>query len=114
MEDERKHPPVRLKKISLVGKEVEKATFIVEGLEEEFKADLISLLKECQYVFAWSSEYMPSLSTRLVTHRLAIDPTFKLVKQVARNFINTIDLQINKGIEKLLDAGFIKPYLHPI
>lgn len=49
-----------------------------------------------------------------MTHKLAIDPTVKLVKQATRNFINGIQLQIKKEIEKLLEAGFIKPCHHPI
>ena len=53
---------------------------------------------------------MPGLST----HRLTIDPTFKPVKQTARYFSNVIQLQIKKEIEKILDAGFIKPCMHTV
>ena len=54
LEDKRKNPPRKLKKINLAENGVEKATFIVEGLEEEFELSLVSLLKEYQDVFELS------------------------------------------------------------
>ena len=57
---------------------------------------------------------MPGLNTSLITHKLAINPTFKPVKQTTRNFSNTIQLQIKKEIEKLIEDGFIKPCMHAI
>ena len=54
LEDERKNPPIKLKKINLADVEKEKATFIAEGLTKDFGRDLISLLKKYQDVFAWS------------------------------------------------------------
>ena len=86
LEDQKKDPLTRLKKGNLAGNELEKVTFIVEGLEKEFESALISFLKECQDVFAWSYEDMPELRTKLITHRLAIDLTYKPVKQVGKEF----------------------------
>ena len=88
LEDEMKSPPMKLKKVNLIGDE--RVTFIAEGLTENFERDLISLLKEYQDVFAWSYKDMPGLNTSLITHKLAINPTFKPIKQVARNFSNAI------------------------
>ena len=79
LEDERKSPPIRLKKVNLLGDE--RATFIAEGLTENFERNLISLLKEYQDVFAWSYKDMPGLNTSLITHKLAINPTFKPIRQ---------------------------------
>ena len=76
LEDERKDPPMILKRVNLVGEEVEKSTFIAKGLEEGFETALISLLKENQDVFAWLYKDMPGLDAKLITHRLAIDPVF--------------------------------------
>ena len=67
------------------------------------------MLKEYEDVFAWSYQDMSGLNTSLITHKLAIDPTIRLVKQAARNFSNEIQIQIKKVIEKLSEAGFIKP-----
>ena len=114
LEDERKNPPKKLKKINLGEDKEERVTLITEGLAKDFEKDLISLLKEYQDTFAWSYKDMPGLSTRLITHKLAIDLTFKLIKQVARNFSSIIQLQIKKEIEKLLDARFIKPCMHSV
>ena len=52
LEDERKDPPMILKKFNLAGEEVEKSIFIAKELEEGFETALISLLKENQDVFA--------------------------------------------------------------
>ena len=57
---------------------------------------------------------MLGLSTSLITHKLVIDPTIRPVKHAARNFSNEIQIQNKKEIEKLLEAGFIKPCQHPV
>ena len=72
------------------------------------------MLKEYQDIVSWSYRDMPGLSTSLITHKLAIDPTVRPVKLAARNFSNEIQLQIKKEIEKLLEAGFIRSCQHPV
>ena len=54
LEDERKDPPGKLKKVNLVVNGEEKSIFIAENLEENFELSLVALLKEYQDVFAWS------------------------------------------------------------
>ena len=80
LEDERKDPPGKLKKVNLVINGDEKSLFIVEILEEDFELSLAALLKEYQDIFAWSYQDMPGLNTSLITHKIAIDPTIRLVK----------------------------------
>ena len=54
LEDERKNPPSKLKKVNLVVNGEDKAIFIAKKLEEDFELALITLLKEYQDVFTWS------------------------------------------------------------
>lgn len=114
LEDERKNPQRGLKKINLSKNGDKHLTFISVELEPEFKTTLLDLMKEYQDVFAWSYEEMPGLSDKLITHKLAVDPSFKPVKQTAKYFSNDIQLHIKKEIEKLLEACFIKPCIHAI
>ena len=90
LEDERKDPPSKLKKINLAVNRKEMVILIAKNLEKDFELSLVALLKEYQDIFVWSYRDMPGLSTSLITHKLAIDPTIRPVKQVARNFSNEI------------------------
>ena len=54
LEDERKDPPGKLKKVNSTVNGEEKSIFIAENLEENFELSLVALLKEYQDVFAWS------------------------------------------------------------
>ena len=80
LENERKDPPSKLKKINLAINGEEKVILIAENLERDFELSLAALLKEYQDIFAWSYQDMPWLSTSLITHKLAIDPTIRPVK----------------------------------
>ena len=51
------------------------------GLDPEVKKDLVKLLREYSDIFSWSHEEMPGIPLGLATHRLAVDATFKPIKQ---------------------------------
>ena len=74
---------------------------------------MIQLLKKYRDIFAWIYEEMPGLDPILVTHKLAIEPMAKPVKQPPRNFRTEVQLQIKAEIEILIVAGFIRPCMHP-
>lgn len=65
-------------------------------LEPNFEANLVQLLKDYRNVFAWSYQDMLGLSSKLMFHKLTVNPNFKPVKQVARNFRKDILLQIKR------------------
>ncbi|KAK9677257.1 hypothetical protein RND81_11G131200 [Saponaria officinalis] len=46
------------------------------GLDPTFRQDLISLLRENKYVFAYSAAEMPGIHPDVITHRLNVNPTF--------------------------------------
>lgn len=56
---------------------------------------------------------MPGIDPSVITHRLNIDPTAKLVKQKKRTFAPERNEAITEEVEKLLDVGFIKELQYP-
>ena len=52
---------------------------ISASLTEKEKSELILLLKEFKYVFAWDYSEMPGLDPGLVAHTLNVDPKAKPV-----------------------------------
>ena len=52
---------------------------------------------------------MPELYPKLVVHTLNVNPKAKPMAQLARVFHTEIEDQVVKEVQKLLDAGFIKP-----
>jgi hypothetical protein len=56
---------------------------------------------------------MSEIPRDVIEHKLGIDPAFKLIKQKERRYTperrETIRLEVNK----LLEAGFIKPVDYP-
>ena len=71
------------------------------------------LLKEFKDVFAWYYSEMPELYPKLVVYTLNVNPKAKPMAQLARVFHTEIEDQVVKEVQKLLDAGFIKPIQHP-
>jgi hypothetical protein len=74
---------------------------------------LITFLWENLDVFVWQISDMPGISREVIEHKLGIDPTFKPIKQKERRYTperrETIRLEVNK----LLEAGFIRPVDYP-
>ena len=57
----------------------EKFTRTKTSMEEKTKQDLIQFLKKSTDVFAWSHEDMPRIDPRVITHRLNVSSSYKLV-----------------------------------
>jgi hypothetical protein len=75
---------------------------------------LITFLHENLDVFAWKISDMPEIPREVIEHKLGIDPALKPIKQKERIYTpdrrETIRLEVNK----LLEAGFIRPIDYPI
>ena len=56
---------------------------------------------------------MPDIPFGLATHRLAVDATFKLIKQKRRHFNVERNAAVQEEIDKLLKAGFIRESRYP-
>ena len=68
---------------------------------------IIHTLRNNKDVFSWTYEEMSGLDPLLVTHKLAVAPAQKPVKQPPRILRPEIEIQVKQEIEKQLKAGFI-------
>ena len=72
-------PTKALADISLDESNPEKCTKIGVDLEGKIKEDLVQFLKKNIDVVAWSHKDMPGIDHSVITHRLNVCPSFKLV-----------------------------------
>jgi hypothetical protein len=70
---------------------------------------MIALLKEYADCFAWDYTKMPGLDRSIVEHRLLLKKRFQPFQQRARQMKAKVLEEIKKEVEKMLEAGFIKP-----
>jgi hypothetical protein len=70
---------------------------------------MIALLKEYSSCFVWDYTEMPGLDRSIVEHRLPLKKGFRPFQQRARQMRTKVLEEVNKEIEKMLEAGFIRP-----
>ena len=70
-----------LKTVKLVERETTWTTKIGTTWSPEMRTRLIQFLKENLDIFAWSHEDMLGISTKVIQHRLNVDPEKKPVRQ---------------------------------
>jgi hypothetical protein len=75
-------------------------TYIGAKLEEEYKKELIILLKEFKGCFAWEYYEMPGLDHSIVEHRLPIKPGYQQFQPHPRQCNPKIYLDIKAEITK--------------
>jgi hypothetical protein len=56
---------------------------------------------------------MPGILREVIEHKLDIDPAFKLIKQKERRYTPERRETIRVEVNKLLEAGFIRPVDYP-
>ena len=66
---------------------------------------MVDTLRENKDVFAWTYEEMPRLDPLLVVHKLVVEPTQRLVKQLSQIFMPEIELQVKAKAEKNSQSG---------
>ena len=91
----------------------EKSSRIVADLEEKIKKDLFCFLRENIDVLAWSHEDMPGIDPSVITHRLNVYPSSKLVRQKKKVFAPERDNAIKEEVQKLTIAKFIREVYYP-
>jgi hypothetical protein len=84
-------------------------TFISAKLDPECKQELIDLLKEFKYCFAWEYYEMPGLDRSIVEHWLPIKLGYRPYQQGARRCKPEVLPGIKTEITRLLEAKFIRP-----
>ena len=64
----------------------DRTVFIRAQLEPAMCDELLEFLRKNKEVFAWSHLDMPGIDLKVITHRLNVDPSHKLIRQKRRNF----------------------------
>jgi hypothetical protein len=100
--------PDELEKIDLGDGSKPRPTYINAKLEEEYKKELITLLKEFNDCSAWEYYEMPGLDRSIIEHRLPIKLGYRPLQQHPRQCNPKIYPDIKAEITKLLEAGFIQ------
>ena len=87
--------------------------YIGSKWDKEVKDLLIHFLKHNIEVFAWKLEDMGGIDLAVITHKLNISPSFKLVKQKRRDFALKRQKAINEEVNKLIQAKVIREVEYP-
>jgi len=82
-------------------------------MSENVRDDLVILLRDYQDIFTWSYQDMPGLSSKIVQHKLPLNPECSLVKQKLRTMKPEMSLKIKKEVKKQFDAGFLAIARYP-
>lgn len=82
-------------------------------LSEEKKNQLLEFLRCNTDIFACSASDMPSILLEFITHKLNINPIFKLIWYKKRNFTSKRQKTIDEEVSKLLAAKFIQEAHYP-
>ena len=83
------------------------------GMTTLIRKELVALLRDYQDVFAWSYQDMPGLRCDIVQHRLPLNPSCSLVKQMLRRMKPEMSLRIKEEVEKQVDVGFLAVARYP-
>jgi hypothetical protein len=84
-------------------------TFISKKLDPSLRDPMIALLKEYSDYFAWDYTEMPGLDRSIDEHRLPLKKGFWPFQQRACQMRTEVLEEVKKEIEKMLEAGFIRP-----
>ena len=106
-------PTEALEDIPLDENNPERCTRVRVDLEEKAKKDLVHFFKKSIDVFAWSHENMPGIDHSVITHRLNVCPSSKLVQQKKRVFAPKRDNAIKDEVQKLIAVKFIQEVYYP-
>ncbi|KAM0856129.1 hypothetical protein ACQ4PT_049321 [Festuca glaucescens] len=101
-----------LTEINLGTEDDPRPTYVSATLTNEEREEYKMFLMQYRDCFAWSYKEMPGLDPQVATHKLAIDPQFRPVKQLPRRFRPELQDQIIAEVDKLIAAGFIKEVNH--
>jgi hypothetical protein len=56
---------------------------------------------------------MPGILREMIEHKLGIDPSYKPIKQKERRYTSERRETFQQEVNKLLEAGFIRPIDYP-
>ena len=96
-------------KVNLGNEEEKKVMYISSHLTQEQFDEVLVVVKRFKDCFAWDYTELPSLDRTLVEHRLPIKKEHIPHQQPPRKMVNEVILKVKEEIERLLQAGFIRP-----
>ncbi|KAG9442397.1 hypothetical protein H6P81_018251 [Aristolochia fimbriata] len=102
-----------LKKVDLGTAEDPRPTFLSASLTDEEEVEYMALLREYCDIFAWNYTEMPGLDPFVAVHKLAVHPSVRPVKQSQRRFRPELVPEIEKEVNKLIAANFIREVKYP-
>ncbi|KAG9442455.1 hypothetical protein H6P81_018309 [Aristolochia fimbriata] len=102
-----------LKKVDLGTTEDPRLTFLSASLSTEEEVEYMSLLRESRDIFAWNYTKMLGLDPRVTVHKLVVHPSIRPVKQSRRRFRPELLPKIEKEVDKLIAANFIREVKYP-
>ncbi|XP_013607962.1 PREDICTED: uncharacterized protein LOC106314673 [Brassica oleracea var. oleracea] len=82
-------------------------------LTEGLRRRLIDFLRSNSDCFAWSHADMLGIDSKIIMHKLQVDPLHQPVRQKRRKFAHERDAIINDEVKSLLGAGFIREVQYP-
>ncbi|KAL1371298.1 hypothetical protein AAHE18_01G121300 [Arachis hypogaea] len=97
-----------LEKVDIGNSDYPRPTYVSKILPDDFKKEMVKILKEYCDCFAWDYAEMPGLSRELVEHQLPLKANVKPIKQPPRRFAHEVVQKIKEEIEILLKAKFIR------
>ncbi|XP_072088034.1 uncharacterized protein [Arachis hypogaea] len=97
-----------LEKIDIGNSGHPRQTYVSKMLSDDFKKEMVEILKEYCDCFAWDYEEIPGLSYELVEHQLPLKANVKPIKQPPKRFAPEVVQKIKEEIERLLKAKFIR------
>jgi hypothetical protein len=84
-------------------------TFISKKLRPCLREPMKALLKEYADCFAWDYTEMVRLDRSIIEHRLPLKKVFRQFQQRAQQMKAEVLVEVKKEVEKMLEAGFIRP-----
>jgi hypothetical protein len=98
-----------LEEIDIGPRDKPRPTFISKKLDPSLREPTIALLKEYLDCFAWDYTEMPGLDRSIIEHRLPLKKGFRPFQQRVHQMRTKVLEEVKKEIEKMLEAGFIRP-----
>ena len=108
----RPEPSEELEPVSL-DDNLEHLAYIGSKLAEDLKSLLTHFLRQNKDVFTWKQADIRGIDPTVITHRLNVSLSFKLIKQKKRSFAPERQKSINEEVDKLLQEGAIREVEYP-
>ena len=102
-----------LKELNLGTPEELRPIYVSSLLTSEEENEYFNLLGEYKDVLACSYQEIPGLNPMIVVHRLSIKKGVSPKKQLQRRFRSELIPEIEKEVNKLIEAGFIREVKYP-